>query len=309
MAFSTWEGSTRVFQSSAGDDGLDLDMLAEAAPQHVGHLPDQPAEIERHGAQRLAPREGQQMARQAGAPIGTQQRVADSPQRRLVALHLAGEDVQIADDDLQQIVEVMGHPAGELADRLHLLRLLQHAFGAQSLGDVEERGDEAAPRHFVLLNLEVAPGDLEAAQHPVGCTATGAAIGPFRSRLGEDRLCAPRVGRAKDRDGLPGLGQLHRQAEIFEEQRVPGGEPTAGVEHRHPAADVVEGGLKMDRLLAERSLRLAQAPQPAEDDDRRDQNGYDDQIRPADGDEEDPALPLARALQPAGGDRRLLVDQ
>ena len=39
----------------AGDDCLDLDMLAEAAPQHVGHLPDQPAEVEGHGAQRLAP--------------------------------------------------------------------------------------------------------------------------------------------------------------------------------------------------------------------------------------------------------------
>ena len=206
------------------------------------------------------------MARQAGAAIGAEERVSDAPQGRLVALHLAGEDVQIAHDDLQQIVEVMGDPAGQLADRLHLLRLLQHAFGTQTLGHVEERGDEAAPRHLVLLNFEVAPTHIEAAQYPAGSDPAGAAIGTVRSRLVKDRLRPARVALAKGRDGLPGLGQPRRQGEEFEEQRVPGREPAAAVEHRDTATDVVEGGLEMDRLLAQGLLCLAQAPQPAEDD-------------------------------------------
>ena len=45
------------------------------------------------------------------------------------------QQVQIAGDDLQQIVEVMRDAAGELAQRLHLLRLAQRGFGfGQGLG-------------------------------------------------------------------------------------------------------------------------------------------------------------------------------
>ena len=35
------------------------------------------------------------------------------------------QHLQIAEDDSEQVVEVMGHTAGELADRLQLLRLQQ----------------------------------------------------------------------------------------------------------------------------------------------------------------------------------------
>ncbi len=38
-------------------------------------------------------------------------------------------DFEIADDDGQQIVEVMGDTAGEMADRFHLLRMAQHVLG------------------------------------------------------------------------------------------------------------------------------------------------------------------------------------
>jgi hypothetical protein len=52
-------------------------------------------------------------------------------------------DLQISDHDGQQIVEIMGNAAGELADRLHLLslhhplaRFLEQGFGAVPIGNV-----------------------------------------------------------------------------------------------------------------------------------------------------------------------------
>ena len=38
-------------------------------------------------------------------------------------------------DDGEQVVEVVRHPAGELTDGLHLLRLTQSLFGLGPLGD------------------------------------------------------------------------------------------------------------------------------------------------------------------------------
>ena len=46
------------------------------------------------------------------------------------------DQVEVADDGGQQVVEVVRDAAGELADRLHLLRLTQHVFRASSLRHV-----------------------------------------------------------------------------------------------------------------------------------------------------------------------------
>ena len=60
--------------------------------------------------------------------------------RPLVASQLALEQLEIADDDGQQIVEIMGEAAGQLADRLHLLRPLQRGGRpcAPKLDDLDE---------------------------------------------------------------------------------------------------------------------------------------------------------------------------
>ena len=119
----------------------------------------------------------------------------------------------------------------------------------------------------------------------------------------------PRIKLPKGGQRLAGPGKLHREGEELEEAPVPGREPALPVEHRHAAADIVEGGLQMGRLQAEGLLGQAQAPLPAEDEGGGRQESDDDQDRRADGHEEDPALPLPRALQPGGGERALLLDQ
>ena len=48
---------------------------------------------------------------------------------------MAAGGIDIADDDGQQIVEIVGDAAGELADRLHLLRLAQRFFRLLAIGD------------------------------------------------------------------------------------------------------------------------------------------------------------------------------
>ncbi len=48
----------------------------------------------------------------------------------------AGEDLEAADHRRQQIVEIVGDAAGQLADRLHLLRLAQRLLGPLALADL-----------------------------------------------------------------------------------------------------------------------------------------------------------------------------
>ena len=48
----------------------------------------------------------------------------------------AVEQVEIAADDRQQVVEIVRHPAGEPADGFHLLALPQRLFGPFALGDL-----------------------------------------------------------------------------------------------------------------------------------------------------------------------------
>ena len=55
---------------------------------------------------------------------------------RLPAGNSFGQDLRVAEDDGQQIVEVVSHAAGQTADSLHLLRLAQSLLERHPLGDV-----------------------------------------------------------------------------------------------------------------------------------------------------------------------------
>ena len=52
------------------------------------------------------------------------------------------QELQIADDDGEQIVEIVGDAAGELAHGLHLLRLAELLLHLPALGDVFLDRDE-----------------------------------------------------------------------------------------------------------------------------------------------------------------------
>src|SRR6185437_672548 len=78
---------------------------------------------------------------------------------RLERFRAAGE-IEIADDDAEQIVEIMRHAAGEIADRLHLLRLDKLALQGGGLGRVLEQADDGA-QVPVFIDRPAAEADLD----------------------------------------------------------------------------------------------------------------------------------------------------
>ena len=66
------------------------------------------------------------------------------------------DQLRIAEDDRQEVVEVMGDAAGELADRFHLLRVAQLLLGGLALAGVADRPDEnPAAAEVELADAEV----------------------------------------------------------------------------------------------------------------------------------------------------------
>ena len=117
-----------------------LISLAERAAQHVEHARDQPVDVEPCRLERLAAGEGEQplreLRRALGALHGGVDRLSSAwraARRRSPVLARSAKPpphrVEIADDDGEQIVEVVRDAAGELAHGLHLLRLAQRRLG------------------------------------------------------------------------------------------------------------------------------------------------------------------------------------
>ena len=59
------------------------------------------------------------------------------------------QKIGVADNDGEQIIEIVGDAAGKLADGLHLLRLYQLFLGALALGQIVDDADEdGSPSRF-----------------------------------------------------------------------------------------------------------------------------------------------------------------
>lgn len=69
-------------------------------------------------------------------------------------------DVERACDHAQHIVEVVRYPAGQLADRLHLLRLTELAFGLLA--------SDHLPQQLLVGRLELVTGGRELRKRAVG---------------------------------------------------------------------------------------------------------------------------------------------
>jgi hypothetical protein len=89
------------------------------------------------GLERLAPREGEELAGQAGA---AGHRLAHVLQHALAParIGLTPEEVEAAREHHQQVVEVVRDAAGELAHPLQFLRLAQRVLGLEALGHLGE---------------------------------------------------------------------------------------------------------------------------------------------------------------------------
>ena len=108
--------------------------------------------------------EGQEATRQLGAGERGGQRGLDQVKLRRACRGRILQQIEIANDDQEQVVEVMSNAAGELADRIQLLGLHQPPFhcdpiplGALLLRDVLVRGNPAATGHWAAGDGDQAP--------------------------------------------------------------------------------------------------------------------------------------------------------
>ena len=125
---------------------LEVDAFAQQTAQHQRQFADHVAQRQHLGLHGLLAREGQKLAHQRRRAQRVLVDLVDLLERGIARLMAHQEEFAIADDDGQQIVEVMRHAAGELAHRLHLLRLREFGFERLLLGDVDQIEDHAG-RH------------------------------------------------------------------------------------------------------------------------------------------------------------------
>ena len=113
---------------------LQLDILADQPPQQVRQLDQHVADVEHARLQCLLAREGQQLPHEIGGAVAVLLDLHDVGERRVARPEPHQQQVAEPDHRGQQIVEIMRDAAGELSDRLHLLRLRELHFEILLLG-------------------------------------------------------------------------------------------------------------------------------------------------------------------------------
>ena len=201
------------------EPGLDPDLSADRVAEQALHRLDHRVDRDRRHADPLDPRESEQLAGQLGAAPGRFERGLGDPLEPRV-LDPRGDHLQPAHDRGEEIVEIVGDAAGELADRLHLLGLAERLLRLQALADLRlqpvEGGAEIgcplrdpplqslvdlAKRRFGALQLGDVVGDADEAAYarPAVPSAAARRSGPSAIRRGCGSGRPARTSRARPR--------------------------------------------------------------------------------------------------------------
>ena len=220
---------------------LELDVLADEAAQQMRQIRERVGDVEDARLQGLLAREGQQLAHQIGGAVGVLLDLHDVGEGRVARPEAQQQKIAKADHRGEQIVEIMRHAAGELADRLHLLRLGELRLDLLLLGGVDEMQDEAAlavAAHRQRGGFPVPKAQLD---RPRGQRAVG--------RLGE-------LGRDL---GALGIGQEAHQR-LADERRGLGAEECAERRIRLRKAPIAVNQRDADRSVSEEPLEALLRP-------------------------------------------------
>ncbi len=204
----------------AAVDDVELDLLADQAAQQHLQFRQHVAELQRLRPQRLPAREGEQLPHQTRRAIGVLLDLHDVLEGRVGRPVVGEQQVGIADDRGQHVVEVVRDAAGELADRLHLLALGEILLQGALLGRVEREDDRAR----ALVARRIGGGDeqprrarrLRALERDVERLDPGLAVGGGGERAAQGGVVA--LGDQAE-DGWPAVAAGLQRA---------GGEPGEG---------------------------------------------------------------------------------
>ena len=116
---------------------------SDQGTNELGHALDLVADVEHLRLQRLAAGKRQELRGQLGRALDRLGDRLDITSAPLLGQFATTQEVGGGADDRQQVVEVMRHPAGQLADGFHFLRLAQHFLAPQAVGDVHCFGNGA----------------------------------------------------------------------------------------------------------------------------------------------------------------------
>ena len=133
---STDAGSTLHAIDIRRERGDQRDVFADQAAQQLLDLPHERVEIDDLRLQHLPAAEGEQLAGERRGALARRLNLLEVRAQPIALRDLVEHQRAVAEDGGQQIVEIVRDAAGELPDRLHLLRLAQLLLEPPALGDV-----------------------------------------------------------------------------------------------------------------------------------------------------------------------------
>ena len=248
--------------------GLHLPQVAAVHDVELDRLADQPAqqhlqfrqhvvELQHLRPQRLAAREGEQLPHQARRAIGVLLDLHDVLEGRVGRAVIGEQEVGIADDRGQHVVEVVRDAAGELADRLHLLALREILLQRALLGGVEREDGRA--RALVAARIGGRDEEARRARRPralerdVERRDLALALGGRRDRRAQGRVIA--LGDKAKIDSRPLAASLfsaawaRRAKAALGRSTAPGG-VHRGDRHRRRIEDAGEAHLGRAQVFA-----------------------------------------------------------
>ena len=140
-----------------GDGEVERDPLVQRMTQQLRQLRYQARDIGRLRRQGLAAGERQKLLGQSRSAFGRRRGVVEAADCLGVGADIGPHEVEIGLDDLQDVVEIVRHAAGQLADRFHLLALPERRLVAQLFGDVDAPYDRATVGHVAARDLVLLP--------------------------------------------------------------------------------------------------------------------------------------------------------
>ena len=122
--------------------GDHLDVLADQAVQHLVGVDDDRVEVDDARLQHLLAPEGEELLRQRrGALCRLLDRLHVRPLAGLARVEAAEQEAAVHGDDGQEVVEVVRDAAGEAADGVELLRLVEALLELLAVADVVHHPD------------------------------------------------------------------------------------------------------------------------------------------------------------------------